>query len=119
MPHRIVVIEDDEPTRYAYERVLISAGYEVVAFADYFSASAAIDLGTGALLLLDLKLPNGTPHGVSVARMVRSKRPDLPVIFVTGYADYAEYADADIGKLHMKPVNLDDLLTDVRSVLGR
>ena len=87
MPDRIFVIEDDEATRYAYEKVLTAAGYTTTGFGNYFAAASEIDAGAGALLLVDLQLPPHTPQGLSVARMARLHRPGLPIIFATGYPE--------------------------------
>ena len=57
MPDRILVFEDDEPTRYAYERALSRAGYRAQGYSSYFEAAEDIDKGAGARLVVDLKLP--------------------------------------------------------------
>jgi CheY-like chemotaxis protein len=89
MPDRILVFEDDEPTRYAYERALSRAGYRTQGYSSYFEAAEDIDKGAGALLVVDLKLPPHTPNGLAIARMARQHRPGLPIIFVTGYHELA------------------------------
>jgi DNA-binding NtrC family response regulator len=114
MPDRIVIIEDDDATRYAFERVLKAAGYRTCAFANYFAAAQILDSGGGALLVLDISLPTGTPHGVSVAMMARTQRPDLPIVFVTGFPDLAQWIDADLGPVLVKPVDGDTLVSAVR-----
>ena len=63
MPDRILVIEDDEATRYSYERALLGAGYPTIGYPSYFAAAAAIDQGVGMLLVVDLQLPPGHPTG--------------------------------------------------------
>jgi DNA-binding response OmpR family regulator len=67
MPDRILVIEDDGPTRYAYERALARTGYRTQGYASYFEAAEDIDHGAGALLVVDLQLPPRTPNGLAVA----------------------------------------------------
>jgi two-component system nitrogen regulation response regulator GlnG len=117
MPDRILVIEDDEPTRYAYERALSSAGYRTAGYRTYFDAAADIDKGAGALLVVDIRLPPGTPQGLSIARMARRHRPGLPIIFVTGHPELAAFAEGETGQVMLKPVDLDLLLTTVRERL--
>jgi DNA-binding NtrC family response regulator len=118
MPNRILVIEDDEATRYAYERALKAAGYQTAGFGTYFAAAGEIDNGAGALLLVDIQLPPGTPHGLSIARMARQHRPGLPIIFVTGYPEMAQLADAETGAIMLKPIDLGLLVNTVRDLLA-
>jgi DNA-binding response OmpR family regulator len=118
MPHRILVIEDDEATRYAYEHALQAAGYQTAGFKTYFAAALEIDSGVGALLVVDLQLPPGTPSGLSVARMARHHRPGLPIIFVTGFPEMAEYADKETGPIMLKPIDLGLLVANVRDLLA-
>lgn len=118
MPNRILVIDDDEAARYAYEHALQTAGYQTAGFGSYFAAAKEIDNGAGALLVVDIRLPPGTPQGLSVARMARHHRPGLPVIFVTGHPELAEMADVETAPVLLKPVNLDLLVTTVRELLA-
>ncbi len=117
MPNRIFVIEDDFATRYAYERALNAAGYETAGFGSYFTAAAEIDRGAGALLVVDIELPPGTPQGLAVARMARHHRPGLPVIFVTGHPELAQAAN-DEGPVMLKPINLGKLVATARDLLS-
>jgi DNA-binding NtrC family response regulator len=118
MPNRILVIEDDEATRYAYEHALHVAGYQTAGFGSYFGAALEIDEGAGALLVVDIQLPPGTPHGLAIARMARLRRPGLPIIFVTGYPEMAALADAETGPIMLKPFELSVLVTTVRELLA-
>jgi DNA-binding NtrC family response regulator len=117
MPNRILVIEDDKPTRYAYQRALEAAGYPTEGFRTYFDAADEIDNGAGALLVVDLQLPAATPQGVSIARMARYRRPGLPIIFVTGHPETAELVDEEVGPIMLKPIDLGLLVATVRDLL--
>ncbi len=118
MPNRIFVIDDDEATRYAYEKVLQLAGFQTAAFGTYFAAAPEIDGGAGALYVIDLQLPVGSPQGDSIARMVRYRRPHIPVIFVTGWPEIAAMTDLDIGPILLKPIDLTGLVARVRRLLA-
>jgi DNA-binding NtrC family response regulator len=117
MPDRILVIEDDEPTRYAFECALTRAGYRTQGYTSYFEAAEDIDKGAGALLVVDLQLPPGTPNGLAVARMARQHRPGLPIIFITGHRELADLADPEMGPVMLKPVELDVLVSTVEERL--
>jgi DNA-binding response OmpR family regulator len=118
MPDRIFVIQDDEATRYAYEKVLTAAGFTTTGFGNYFAAASEIDAGAGALLLVDLQLPQHTPQGISIARMARLRRPGLPIIFVTGYPELAKLADGETGPIMLKPIDLVVLVATVGDLLA-
>jgi DNA-binding NtrC family response regulator len=117
MPDRILVIEDDEATRFVYERTLEAAGYQTATFGSFFEAAEEIYNGAGALLIVDLQLPPGTPQGLAVSRMARFHRPGMPIIFVTGHSDLAEFAEGGVGATMLKPVDLDVLVSTVRDLL--
>jgi len=76
------------------------------------------DGGAGDLLVSDILLPSGTPHGIAVAAMVKVNRPGIPVLFITGYPDYLEHVPPGATVL-IKPVLNDELLAAVSACLNR
>lgn len=85
-----ILIVDDEPlVRMVAVDVLEELGYSVLEADDAPSAlrilSSRHDID---LLVTDVGLPNGM-NGRQLADAVRADRPDLPVLFVTGYAENA------------------------------
>jgi DNA-binding NtrC family response regulator len=118
MPNRILVIEENVAARYAYERALNAAGYHTVGFRSYFDAALDIDTGDAELLVVNIKLPPGTPQGFSVARMAQGHHPGLPVVFVAGSLELAKLADAEDGPVLLKPIDLSLLVNTVRDLLA-
>jgi CheY-like chemotaxis protein len=57
-------------------------------------------------------------NGVEVARQARTRRPDLPVLFVTGYADQTALAGVADERVVQKPFRGDELERKVRAVVG-
>jgi DNA-binding NtrC family response regulator len=117
MPDHVLVVEDDDATRYAYERVLTIGGYQTKTYPNYFAAADDILQGVGKLLIIDLRLPPGTPQGVSVATVARRHRPGLPIIFITGHLEVAKMIPEHLGAVIAKPVSPDVLLAAVRQHL--
>jgi DNA-binding NtrC family response regulator len=118
-PSEILLVEDDEATRVAYARLLEASGYKVAAFE---SVGGALDLsktGYGNLLLTDIKLRTGEPHGVTLARMIRLSRPGLPIILMTAYPEVRGLIDPDLGPILTKPVDPDTMLAAVKTALGK
>jgi DNA-binding response OmpR family regulator len=117
VPDHLLIVVADGATRCAYERVLAAAGYRPKGYSDYFSVAEDLDQGIGGLLIVDLHLPVGTPQGVSVARMARVRRADLPIIFLAWQPELAWRLPTDLGPVLSKPVSPEDLLAAVRQYL--
>jgi PAS domain S-box-containing protein len=87
---QVVLVIDDEPTiRMLVAEVLAESGYAVIEAPDgpaglrVLESNARIDL-----LITDVGLPGGM-NGRQVADAARVSRPDLKVLFITGYAENA------------------------------
>ena len=57
-------------------------------------------------------------NGSEVAREAHAKRPSLPVLFLTGYADFGAFKDIGDDRIVSKPFRDEDLLAKVRNMLG-
>jgi CheY-like chemotaxis protein len=89
---RIIVVEDQPAVRAVVYTMLESLGYEVEEFASPEAALARIGDGTGVeLLISDLVMPG--MGGREVARRARAILPDLPVLFMSGYAEPEQEPD--------------------------
>ncbi|MFQ1702333.1 ATP-binding protein [Loktanella agnita] len=118
---RILLVEDELQVRQVLATMLRSAGYDVVEAASgddalrVFQSSAAFDL-----LVTDIVMP-GTLQGTTLAKAIRALDPELPMIFLSGYASEATVhgnglRPADIRL--MKPVAKSDFLNAVADALG-
>lgn len=87
---RILVVEDEDALLTAIAGVLESLNYEVLPAR---SGREALDLvmagETFDLLLTDVVMPGGI-GGFQLAKEVRSRRPGLPVVYMSGYASITE-----------------------------
>ena len=82
----ILVVEDDENVRTATSDMLRELGYQVVTAEDGASALRLVgERPEIRLLFTDVGLPGGM-NGRQLADAVRTGRPNLPVLFTTGYA---------------------------------
>lgn len=116
----ILVLEDDDDVRTYSVETLRDLGYRVVEAHDGPSAlrllarQARVDL-----LFSDVVLPGGLT-GAQVAEQAREMRPDLKVLFTTGYARNAIIHQGRLDKgVHLitKPFNATDLAAKVRDLL--
>jgi len=85
-PPRVIVVDDEPAVRTIVRRMLEPAGYIVEEAEDPKQACAAIGKsGPLDLLIADFRMPEIT--GDEVARRFRAAKPDVKVLFITGYAD--------------------------------
>ncbi len=82
----ILLVDDDSAVREVTVGILRDLGYGVF---EAGSGGAALDLldrnAQVSLVMLDFAMPG--MNGAEVAREVRARRPDLPILFATGYVD--------------------------------
>ncbi|WP_184020247.1 hybrid sensor histidine kinase/response regulator [Sphingobium boeckii] len=117
----VVLVIDDEPTiRMPVSEVLADAGYAVIEAADgpagleILNSSARIDL-----LITDVGLPGGL-NGRQVADAARTTRPELKVLFITGYAENAAVGGGKMDKgmfVLTKPFQMKDLADRIRDII--
>jgi len=82
----VLVVEDEEALRDMTERIFVRNGYKVLTAANGPDALALVAGHVGAihLLLTDVVMPQML--GKEVAERVRALRPDIEVLFMSGYA---------------------------------
>jgi PAS domain S-box-containing protein len=116
----ILVLEDDDDVRTYSVETLRELGYRVLEAHDGPSALRLLERQTRVdLLFSDVVLPGGMT-GAQVAAEARALRPDLKVLFTTGYARNAiiHHGRLDKGvQLLTKPFSHGDLAAKVRDVL--
>ncbi|MBW3560228.1 MAG: response regulator, partial [Proteobacteria bacterium] len=97
--------------------LLRDLGYGVV---EAGSGGAALDLlerQPGVqLVLLDFAMPG--MNGGEVAREIKARRPHLPVLFATGYADAEALVEAGEGRVIRKPFVSDELASKVAAAVA-
>jgi PAS domain S-box-containing protein len=121
-PGQAVLVVDDEPlVRMLVVDVLQELGYTAIEAGDGHSgmkilkSAARIDL-----LITDIGLPGGL-NVRQVAEAARKLRPDLKVLFITGYAENAvlSHGHIDAGMQVMtKPFAMEGLASRIRSLLA-
>ena len=116
---RVLVVEDDASVRQIVVRILERAGYLVTATGTGVEALAWLRTGESAgLVISDVVMPE--MGGRVLAEEVRKLRPDLPVLFISGYTDdrLIREAIASSGRAFLaKPFTGMELLAKVRAVI--
>ena len=114
-----MVVDDDVDLAAACARVLKRVGFECLTAYDSPEALTLFDSHRPALVLSDINLP--TSDGFEIARQVRRKSPETPVILMTTYhsANAAEEASrAGAGGYLRKPFANAEMVAMVKSLLG-
>jgi CheY-like chemotaxis protein len=115
----VLVVEDEAVVRALIVDVLIEMGYEVLEAADGPSGLAVLQSGRRIdLLLSDIGLPG--LNGRQLADAARATRPDLKVLFMTGYAENAAVASGFLDHrmaLITKPFALEALVARIQAFM--
>jgi DNA-binding response OmpR family regulator len=117
----VLIVEDTDSVRMFVNEILTDAGYRCTQAADIHTALALLEQDTSIdLLLTDVGMPD--MNGRELAHISRGWRPELPVLFMTGYAENALNRQSFLGEgmdMIVKPFNLAEFLDKVRSMLDR
>ena len=115
----ILLVEDEDVVRAVAERALVRAGYTLITAVDgedglrKFAEHPGIDL-----VITDVMMPE--MDGPTMAARIREERGDLPVLFMSGYAEEQlrkSIALANVGFLP-KPFAIAQLIEAVADVHG-
>lgn len=116
---RVLVLEDDPAVSDVLRRQLESLGHEVVVTpspAEVLDLVLSQDFDIG---VFDNIVP-GTMNGVDVARSLRSRGLDMPIILLTGLPGYlSERHLAYVDALMQKPVPIERLAAKIEELLNR
>ncbi len=116
---RILLAEDDDSLRTFLAGALIKAGHEVADYPDGDLALEALNNLQFDLLLTDIVMPG--VDGVELARKAAELRPDMKIVFITGFAavalNPANQAPAK-AKVLSKPFHLRELVAEVEKVMA-
>jgi PAS domain S-box-containing protein len=110
-----LLVDDEELVRMTAADMLGALGYEVIEASSAEDALSLIDGGRPVDLLVTDHLMGGM-SGAELARIVRGRKPGLPILLVSGFAEMAEVAP-DLPRL-AKPFRQSDLATSLAAITG-
>lgn len=117
---RILAVDDSPDNLFLVQTILEDKGYQVSLAENGRSALAQIEKSPPDLILLDVMMPG--MDGYEVTRRVRQNQPRLgfiPILLITAHqqSSVVEGLDAGADDFIRKPVDMDELLARVRSLL--
>jgi PAS domain S-box-containing protein len=117
----VMVVEDDASVRLIVLEVLEELGYAAIEAVDARVAIPILESDRRIdLLVSDVGLPG--LNGRQLAEIARQARPDLAILFITGYAQHAAVRGGFLAEgmeMMTKPFAVDALAGKIREMLGK
>jgi two-component system cell cycle sensor histidine kinase/response regulator CckA len=116
----ILLVEDEAMVRAVAERALTRHGYTMLTAESGEAALEILDREDQIdLMISDVVMP--TMDGPTTVRAARETRPDLPILFISGYAEEQLRKSIDIPNVSFlpKPFSVQQLAETVRDILRR
>jgi len=109
MPQHIAIVEDEPSIAANYRDALGSQGFEVSVYADRQRAAEAFSNRLPDLAIIDVGLGDDIEGGFELCRELRSRSPELPIIFLTA-------RDSELDIISGLRLGADDYLTKDTSI---
>ncbi|WP_374530066.1 response regulator [Novosphingobium sp.] len=116
---RVLLVEDEDMVRAVAERALTRAGYTVTTASDGDEGLERVEEGGEFdIVVSDVVMP--AMDGPTMAREIRKRAPDMPVLFMSGYAEEQLRKEIDIADVHFlpKPFSVQQISDKVGAVLA-
>lgn len=117
---RVLLVEDDEMLGDAVKTHVERQGHAVDWALTRDEAEASLEAATYDLVLLDLRLPDGS--GLDILKALRARRDEMPVIIMTAHdqvSDRIAGLNAGADDYLVKPVDLGELHARIHAVSRR
>ena len=115
---RVLLVEDEDPVRIVAERALTRQGFTVTTARDGEEGLELVrDGGEFDVVVSDVVMP--VMDGPAMVREIRAIKPDMPVLFMSGYAEGQLRKEIDIANVHFiaKPFSVQQIGAKVEEVL--
>jgi CheY-like chemotaxis protein len=116
---KVLVVDDDPVIARSFDRVLSDKGYAVATASDGREALNKLGSDEYDVVFTDIKMPG--MDGIEVAERVKSRRPWVPVVIITGYGTEANEARAEaagVSDFLRKPLSPEVIEQSARKALS-
>lgn len=110
----LLLLEDDEPLRAYYSRVLEAERYKVVQAENSRDLLNQVEQHCPALIITDLVMPDH--DGLEGIFKLIDKYP-VPVIVLSAYPEFIQLAKPVVVATYLKPLSAEGLIQAVRKIL--
>jgi CheY-like chemotaxis protein len=119
VPAVVLIVEDEMLLRMRTVDMVEDAGFTSVEAVDADEAVAILESRSDiALLLTDIQMP-GTMDGLGLAHSVHRRWPPIRIILVSGQLKLANIDIPPQSRFFGKPLDSEDLIAEIRSMIGR
>jgi DNA-binding response OmpR family regulator len=120
-PHRLLVVDDEQPILFALREYFTLRGYEVDCAKEVAEADALLERRTYAVVIVDLRLSSadGT-EGLGLIQRARARCPKTSILLLTAYGSPATEREAlqcGADQVLHKPVPLSHIAGAVAGIL--
>jgi CheY-like chemotaxis protein len=119
-PKTVLVVDDEPDVRALSAEVLREAGYNVIEANDGFAGLSLLESNCQVdMLVTDIGMPG--MNGREMADRARRTRPELRVLYITGYAEKTAFPTGNVdpgSHLLIKPFAIQDLLARVAQIIA-
>ena len=115
-PLRVLLVDDDDALRSILAEGLQELGHTVSQASDGMEALSVLEFETPQVAVLDFAMPG--MNGALLAQQITARLPNLPIIFVSGYADTAAIKNtaSEDATILNKPFELDHLISALQQI---
>ena len=110
-PYKLLIIDDNEETLSMIHTYFSKKGYDVVSSSNGLDGLKLFEAEEAGfdLIITDLVMPNIS--GVAIISIIKKKKPDMPVIAITGWGEHPEAlaSEAKADLILSKPLELPEL----------
>jgi PAS domain S-box-containing protein len=114
----VLLVEDNPVVADVSATMLSELGFGVETVADATAALRALEAGKKFELMFSDIVMAGQMDGIALARVVRQRRPDLPILLATGYSQAADAAQDEFSILR-KPYQITQLGRAIAAVIAQ
>jgi DNA-binding response OmpR family regulator len=119
---RVLVVDDDPPTRILLRKQLTAKGFEVLLAGNGLEALQVLEQSLPDLIICDMTMPELDGIGFVKAIKAKSETRNIPVIFLTASNDARHMVDGiNVGARYYltKPFEVNELVWKINRVLKR